>query len=436
MEKPKTLQEQILHNNFHPEIYVYPTPRMLSPSENLDISSARFTTDLNIYVHIPFCRQICSYCGYLKTADSSSNLKKEYIDSVILEIKSYSEILKDKTIKTIHIGGGTPSLLAPSEIERIIQAITSANPNALETADEISIEATPESIELEKFLQYRALGINRVSIGVQSLDDSEIILARRKNTSKITLQAIEILRQAQIPNLVCDLMIGILGQSVESFEKSVGTLLKLAPETVELYALGMMPNTKINTQRNELMENKDIYRCYEIGREAFLNAGYIQDCHNRYILPRKGSFLQEDNVFSGMSLIGIGAGVRTYATNTHYRNAYQPNAILAIQEYMQKINAGQAAITSSFWLDPIEKMHQFVIYHIEELDLDKFKESFGISFEDKFSQLYSELLQLDLTIENKRTLKLTPKGLLYRDLIARNLFSPQVAEAEHKYRGV
>jgi len=431
-----TLKDKIKKFEFNPEVYIYPTPRIYTPIKDFILEKANFGDDINLYVHIPFCKQICSYCGYLKMIDTTGNIKDAYIDALIKEIKMYKPILLNKNINTLHFGGGTPSLLSTSQLEKILDTLITINPKILETSKEISIEATPESIEESKFIDYKSLGITRVSMGVQTLNNTEIKLSKRHNLSNITINAIETLKKIGIQNIVVDIMIGIENQTIKSFKNTIKELITLHPETVELYALGLMPQTNLGKKvAPNLMNNKDIYNCYNIGRKLFLEAGYIQDCHNRYIIPNKGSFLQEDNVWKGDGLIGFGAGVRSYAKNVHYRNIYNQNSSkTAIIQYINKINEGKLAVESGIYLNKDERIRQYIIGNLESLNTTEFKKEFNTTIEKKFPKLYNELLELKLLIKNNEQLILTTKGLNFRDLICKELFSKQVNTAEELYR--
>ena len=437
----RTLGERARLFEFRPEVYIYPPHRMYraytrQEQEDFSLENVAFSEDINIYVHIPFCRQICSFCGYLKTLDRGDDARDAYTNAVVREIGLYAPVLGKSTIKTLHIGGGTPSLLTCSQLEQIIGEIERHNPLLRETVSEISIEATPESVTSGTARRWRSLGIDRVSIGIQSLDDREIALSRRHNNAQVSLGALRTLREAGIGNIVADVMIGIEGQSVESFERTVRTLIGERPDTVELYALGVMPNTLIAKKEGQAarMSNEDIYRCYSLGRELFLFAGYVQDCHNRYALPGRGSFLQEDYVFEGMSLIGLGAGTRTYADNIHYRNSYDDNAVKAIKEYEDALLAGKFAVRSGIALTEDERMRKYAIGHIESLDKDAFRSRFNLTFNQAFPHLSSQLAQAGLTTEDSNHISLTPKGLDFRDLISWELFSDEVRAVEEKYR--
>jgi len=232
-----SLAEKIRNNEFRPEVYTYPTPRAYLPIKDFSLDKVQFSDDINLYVHIPFCKQICSYCGYLKIIDNSPLIKEIYVDCIIKEMEMYKKIIRTRTIRTLHIGGGTPSLLSPENIRKIIEKIAEINPKLFMTAQEISLEASPETIEYKIFLAYKKAGINRVSIGIQSLDDQEILLCNRKNTSQVSAKAIKLLQKVGFKNVVVDLMIGIQGQTVKSFENTIHKLIKLRPDTIELYAL-------------------------------------------------------------------------------------------------------------------------------------------------------------------------------------------------------
>jgi len=430
-----SLLEKIKNHDFWPEIYVYPTPRAYGPLKNFSLKQVKFTDEINLYVHLPFCNHICSYCGYIKIIDNNPVIKKKYIDCILKEIDMYKDIISKKTIKTLHFWWWTPTLFSPETIEKIIKKIQKINPKLLETAQEISLEWSPENVEYERFLAYKHIGINRVSLWIQSLDDKEIALCNRKNTKNVSIKAIKTLQKIGFKNVVVDIMIGIEWQTVQSFIDTVHKLLKLRPDTVELYALGLMPNTKISIQKKPLMDNQDIYHCYDTWRKLFLAAWYRQDCHNRYALPDRGWFLQEDYNFAGMSTIWFGAWTRTYGLNMHYRNTYYANAhFKAIMEYVQNIEDNTLPVTTWIVLNEEEKMRQYAIYSIEHLDKSDFKSKFGWSFQQKFPKIYKDLRVLWLIDEDKASLRLTPKWLTYRDIIGKEMFSKSILTLEREYR--
>ncbi|MFA5508293.1 MAG: coproporphyrinogen-III oxidase family protein [Vulcanimicrobiota bacterium] len=435
-----SLEARIEAWEYCPEIYIYPTPRMYEPLPEFSYSELDLTTDLNVYVHVPFCKQFCSFCGYFKTI-YTEELQEQFVEAVVKEIELRRGCFEGKTVKTLHFGGGTPSLLTPRQLDTIVQALLKVRPDILETSLEVSIEATPESIDREKFQGYREAGINRVSMGVQSLVDAEVVLANRcvdkgRTSFQMLTEAFEVLRGLGIPDVVIDLMIGIEGQTTESFEASLQMALSLRPETVQLYALGIMPQTALGRRTlPQLMPGPQIYHCYELGRRYFLEAGYNQDSHDRYTLHPTSGFLQGDYNIQGLSLIGLGAGARSYSRDLHFRNTYASlNGRKALLEYMANVSEGLHSVESGVRLDLDEQSRQYAIGHIQALDGEEFQRRFELRVEEKFPELYKEMLELKLVVQDNQLWRLTPKGLLFRDLLGRQMFSPRARALEEAYR--
>lgn len=438
----QTLESRIEAQEFCPEIYIYPTPRMYQPLSDFSFEELDLTEDLNVYVHVPFCKQFCSFCGYFKTIYTES-LQTRFVEAVVQEIQLRRENFQAKTVKTLHFGGGTPSLLSAGELGKIVQALVEVKPDILDTCLEVSIEATPESIDPAKFQGYREAGINRVSMGVQSLVDSEVVLANRcveqdRTSFQMLTDAFQALRDIGIPDVVIDLMIGIEGQTVESFEESIKMALTLKPETVQLYALGVMPQTALGRRKPpRLMPGEEIYRCYDIGRRLFSEASYKRDSHDRYTLRESSGFLQGDYNIQGMSLIGLGGGARSYSKDFHFRNTYASlNGRKALIEYMDNVSNGRHSVESGVRLDLDEQSRQYAIGHIQALDEDLFFQRFGLRVEDKFGELYTDMLRLGLVQREGPVWRLTPKGLLFRDLLGRQMFSPKAKALEEAYRAL
>lgn len=437
----KSLAERVEAWEFHPEIYIYPTPRMYQPLESFSPHDWELSEQLNVYVHVPFCRQFCTFCGYFKTV-YDEGLQERFVEAVVGEIALRAGSLRGHAVRTLHFGGGTPSLLTAAQLQRIVEALQRESPRLLHDCLEVSIEATPESVEKEKFTGYHRAGIRRVSMGVQSLVDAEVMLANRcaikehGGAYQSLRQAMETLREIGYEELVIDLMIGIEGQTVATFEETLEKALTLRPRTVQLYALGVMPQTGLGRrQPASLLPGVAIYRCYEIARAVFEHAGYRRDSHDRYTLHPVNGFIQGDDNIRGRSLLGFGAGARSYAQRVHYRNSYSAlNGRKALLTYIDNIAAGRHSVECGIVLDDEERMRQYAIGHLSSLDGREFFRRFGVEFEQRFATLYQEALGLELLERDGPRIALTERGLLFRDLLARQLFSLQADQLERSYR--
>ena len=196
-----------------------------------------------IYIHIPFCAAICNYCNFNRGLHDDG-LRQRYVGALVTDIRGFA----DPTIKadTIFFGGGTPSLLAPSELERIIQACRDSfdlDPDA-----EITVEANPESASAATLEGFRAAGANRLSFGVQSFRDEELRRLGRLHTSETARNAVRLARSAGFDNLSLDLMMWLPGQSTSEWLASVDALIEQQPDHASLYLLEIYPNAPLRDE--------------------------------------------------------------------------------------------------------------------------------------------------------------------------------------------
>jgi len=464
--KTTQLLPQIEKQEFPSFVYTYPSPRSYVNIADFSIDSLIFrdelayTDNLNLYIHIPFCEQKCTFCPYLTLTNPKESFQDEYIDAVINELEMYQNIIESKNIVTINFGGGTPSLLTEKQFEKIIRKLKQINTHIDKTLLELSIETTPETVSYKKFSGFKNMGLTRVSMGVESLIDEEIFLANRNNKQKDVENAIEILKKIEIQNICCDLMYGIEGQTIKSWKESVQNILAYMPTTLELFALTTRDHTALgkrekkreknskeiehsllksllkkteSSKRTEetavfLMSNSEKYDCYVLARNMLEEKEYAYSNHVFSLL--RGGYLQQNNIFSGQSLLGFGVGARSYAKNMHVRNTYDIHAMKATKEYMQKIKKNIRPIETGFLFNKEEKIRQYVIYHLEKINKKEFQNTFQENFETIFSSFKTDAITLDLAIDTKDSFILTKKGLQYKDLLCHVLFSEEVSKKE------
>ncbi len=416
-----------------PYIYSYPTTRGYKSVTNFDISQVQFSENINLYFHIPFCGQKCSFCGYLTTVLTKEAEYETYVEALIQEIKNATH-LHEKRISTINFGGGTPMMLSELQLIKIMEQIKVSFPNFLNTATEISIEATPESITKEKTAVLRDLGFNRISIGIQTLNTNEIKSINRHNFSEQTQKAIEIIQTSGIGNLCCDLMYGLPGQDLESWEKTVLGLLEYRPHTIELYRTVSIPKTGFSQRTSYKLSDEKKYEAYDYAREQLLASGYIQDSHLRFILPDKGFYRQQVNVFKGESLCGFGVGARSYADNVHYRNCYGISQHRqAIQRYINAQKDHKSVVESAIFLNQEEKLIRYIIYNLESLDIKKIKQIFNLDITKKYKEIWDTLETLSLVSITHEKISLRYQAAYYRDTIAYCFFSEAIQNKEAYY---
>ncbi|MCR9131025.1 MAG: radical SAM family heme chaperone HemW [bacterium] len=197
-----------------------------------------------LYLHIPFCKQACSYCDFYFV--TRHHQKQDFVDALIKEIESYrnSRITKEP-IKSVYFGGGTPSLLNANQFEQILEAIAKTFKLAVE---ELTVEMNPDDVKPGYLADLKSLGINRASMGVQSFDESLLAFMHRAHNRAEALKSLEYLSTAGFDNFTVDLIYGNPGQSLEVLESDIETLLNFNPPHVSAYSLTVEPHTRLGKQ--------------------------------------------------------------------------------------------------------------------------------------------------------------------------------------------
>jgi oxygen-independent coproporphyrinogen-3 oxidase len=262
-----------------------------------------------VYLHIPFCRSRCSYCDFA-TGLYESELAERYVSALVTEIDRES---KRERIDTIYFGGGTPSLLSPSQVERILEAVQDHFDVA--PASEITMEMNPGTVTREILTEFRKLGINRASFGAQTFDDRELARLGRSHTSKETLETFRNLRDAGFDNVNLDLIAGLPGQTLERWQENVECALDLRPEHLSFYLLEVHEGTPLAEHiRKGLQPKPDedlATEMYEWMLERASTAGYQHYEISNLCLPSYES-RHNSKYWTGDAYYGFGCSSHSY----------------------------------------------------------------------------------------------------------------------------
>lgn len=368
--------------------------------------------ELGIYIHIPFCMQKCLYCDFVSYINKSECVK-EYINCMIKEIQSYD--FKKYNITTIYIGGGTPSFIESDYIKEIINVIQ----NKLEKNDtrwediEITIEVNPGTVTLEKLNDYKTVGINRISLGLQATQDRLLKQIGRIHNYKDFLEAYELLKRVGFNNINVDLMIGLPNQSIKDLKESLEKIIKLNPNHISVYSLIIEDGTPISKL---LDEEKIKLPDEEIERQMYW---YVKNKlelngYNHYEISnfsKKGKESKHNlNCWKQKQYIGIGAAAHSYFKDIRYSNTNN------IEEYIKNIKENNIEknrkIEEKQTIE--DKKNEFMMLGfrmIEGVNVADFKAKFVDNplyvYREKIKKLTDEgLIEVDLN-----NIKLTNKGL-------------------------
>lgn len=293
--------------------------------------------ELELYIHIPFCVKKCFYCDFL-SAPAGERERQMYIESLCGRIRSYAESVKAYRVVSIFVGGGTPSILESSQIERLFKSVYDVF--CVDKDAEITIEMNPGTVTKEKLHTYRELGINRLSIGLQSENNEELKKLGRIHTCEDFLSAYQTARKAGFQNINIDLMSGIPGQTLESYEKSLHFAAGLKPEHISAYSLIIEEGTPFyekyaGGRHVEELPDEDTERgMYVRTKEILETYGY-----HRYEISNyaKQGFECRHNLgyWNRTEYLGIGTGASSFMNHQRWREGEEPET-LTRQEEMEE----------------------------------------------------------------------------------------------------
>ena len=283
---------------------------------------------VGVYVHIPFCKSRCIYCDFFST--TMLNKREEYVQAVIREAEQ--RITNDAHIHTIYFGGGTPSMLSVDQLTRVLKAIHPSK------AKEITIEANPGDLNVEKLSALRQAGFNRLSIGVQSFRDEELRFLGRRHTAEEARQAVRWAQEAGFENISIDLMYALPNQTMASWQYSIGEALKLNVQHISCYCLTYEPDTQLDRlvregqvkPADEETENS----MYDVLCEVLKSNGYTHYEVSNFARP--GYYSQHNSSYwNNTPYIGLGAGAHSYDGRTRRANTADLSA------YLKRVSSGE-----------------------------------------------------------------------------------------------
>lgn len=387
--------------------YVYTYPLKSRYDYNMSRNNVELiSTDVvNVYIHVPFCKKKCSFCTLFSTINASNETMLEYVNALIEEIRTFFEInhMEKKTLDSIYFGGGTPTSLPASCIKQIVDEIH----KYINFSDsiEISIETTPSEINLEYLRELKNVGINRISIGVQSLQNNELQKIHREDNIEKIMEAIVNVKKCGFYNVNTDLIYGLPGQTQKSWLDTLRKIIDLGVTTVTMYPLVKKNNLKYD---DTCMNTKDKYLAYDLALELLKENKYEQFTFVSFSKCRNGC-KHEESFFAGNSTIGFGAGARSYFENVHYcNNAGGKHAREVIKEYLQN---SYSTPVKTVTLSQMEMNNKRIL-------LGLLLKNQGANMEDFDKDLGQYLLIENLAYIEQEYLKLTEKGLKYSSTIA------------------
>ena len=382
-------------------------------------------TPLSLYFHIPFCEQRCLYCGCNVIISHRKGIEVPYLERVYKEMDYVSQYIdKDRKVIQLHWGGGTPNYLSPDQIKEFFEEIRKRF--EIDENAEISIELDPRYLTDEQIKAIKEVGFNRVSLGIQDLDEKVQRTVNRIQPYELVKEKMEKLREAGFESINVDLIYGLPYQTKESFEKTVEKVIELNPDRIASYSFAYIPQIKPHQQllpKDALPSPEEKLRILEMIIEKFQSAGYVYIGMDHFAKPtdelaiaqKKGELWRNFQGYTtkkGVELLGFGVT----SIGTLYDSYFQNYKTL--REYNSAVDEGKIPIFRGYIMNEDDFIRREVIMDIMcnlGVEFNKIEKMFNIKFREYFSRELEQLKEMEedglIKIEEDR-IKILPVGRL------------------------
>jgi oxygen-independent coproporphyrinogen-3 oxidase len=436
----KEQEQRWMEAPYRSYLYSYPHKtayRDLQPAQSLKEMWERDQTDYYfLYMHIPFCGARCGFCNLFTLPDRRLNVHEQYIDAMQRQAEQWAPWFKNKTFSRFAIGGGTPTLLEASLLNRLFDI--AENTMGLDPMKaSISVETSPETVTADRMHVLKERFVDRISMGIQSFVEEEAAAIYRPQKPRLAEEALDTLMSYSFPLVNVDLIYGLPGQTAETWLYSLEKAISYGPGEIFIYPLYTRENTILKPEQMRSAGEDIRLELYHIARERLESAGYKQFSMRRF--ARDTSFTHKKVLpFSCQEegMAGLGCGARSYTRDVHYASRYGVSTA-ATRSIIEEYVAAERYDTADygFILNEAEQKRRFVLkalLHREGLSLFAYEERFGSDALADHPDL-QVLIRLELAELVDGTLRLTTQGMAYSDAIGDEFISSDVRELMNGY---
>lgn len=370
-----------------------------------------------IYIHIPFCREACHYCDF--HFSTNVEIKEALVQAIGEELRLRQGYLGGRRVDTIYFGGGTPSLLSTSELRFLLETVFQTHDISPDA--EITMETNPDDLTLAALSEYKALGINRLSVGIQSFDDPVLKFLNRVHSSETAIRSVDRARQAGFENISIDLIYAIPGLSSNAWKENIARAVSLGPPHISAYTLTIEERTVFgNWQAKGKLKAVDEASAaaqLEMLMKMLTEAGYRQYEISNFARPGRES-KHNSSYWRGVPYLGVGPSAHSYDTTSRQHNvANNHQYVRALKE--KNIPAEVELLTRQ------DRINDYILTTLRTdsgCDLSELKRAFSYDLVETEAAYIRNLEQHHLITLAEGRLRLTDKGKLLADKIASDLF--------------
>jgi len=381
---------------------------------------------LGLYIHIPFCVQRCNYCYYL-SYEGRGDAMGPYCDALGQELAAWmtQPALKDRRPDYVYFGGGTPSILSTSQIQKLLQRLKAAS--SWQDHAEVTFECAPRTLTPEKVAALHAGGVNRISMGVQQMDDDVLRTNGRVHLVADVERAYALLRKTGFKQVNMDLMVGMPGETRDGFMASLSRVVDLAPDSITIYQTEVPRNTRLYRSIKEgeqdpaeldwEMKHQRLDRAFH----HLENSGYTRrSAYTAVRDPDTVHFAYQDLQYQGADLLGLGTSSFSYLGGIHHQN------VVGLEQYIEQVERGDLPVWRGHVLDRAEQqVREFVLQlKLGRVDLNTLRRRHGSHAADGFQETLQAHADQGWLTFSEDEVSLTRDGLTRVDRFLRDYFLP------------
>ena len=382
---------------------------------------------LGLYLHIPFCRKRCKFCYFRVYTDVAAADVERYSNAVIEEARMVADqaAIRGRTLKYVYFGGGTPSFLSVKQLERLVDGLHRSF--GWDDAEEVTFECEPGTLSEPKISALKRLGVTRVSLGVENFDDEILESNGRAHLSNEIFRAWDWIQKAGFPSTNIDLIAGMVGETTKSWEQTVETALRLAPDSLTIYQMELPYNTvfvkssKDNGEATPVADWPTKRGWVDWAFNRFVEAGYsISSAYTLVRNPKEVEFHYRDMLWEGSDLVALGVASFGHLSGIHYQNKTHWD------DYLAAIDAHELPLGRGLVANPRELLIRELVLGLKKgsVDTGRLSDKFGVNPVVEWSEAWSELARQGFLepIEPSGSPQLTRSGLLQVDSLLNRFF--------------
>jgi len=389
---------------------------------------------LGLYLHIPFCRKRCKFCYFKVYTDKNAAEIELYIQALIKENEIYSRTnaFQGRQLRFAYFGGGTPSYISEKQLNNLVEGLS--RHISWDNAEEVTFECEPGTIRKSKLETLKAMGVTRLSLGIEHFNDDILEANGRAHLSAEVYQAYEWAREVDFPQINIDLIAGMMGESEDHWRDTVRRAIELEPDSVTIYQMELPYNTVISRDMLKKGLSSPIAdwptkrRWVDYAFEQFQERGYrVASAYTLATTKKPCRFIYTDALWHGGDMIGLGVSSFSHFGGVNFQNAPQ------VEDYLRVLDTDELQLWRALPLTTKQKLIREMILQLKtgSIDTEYFSRKFGTDIWQEFHSVYERLEKEELLERKEAKIELTRRGLLEVDHFLSEFFEPELRSVRY-----